>query len=227
MKHCYKLSIGEEQYVAKRFFEIGTGKDEVTIAQNTTNLELEVVRCEQARWFLNEFRAAVDSHNIATATNFEITRCRLAQEVVKSDGAPSPASGVVAEVYEAEPLTTRRIVWLLEPLRNSAVTHYTGTMEHPAGKGQMAHTLSAFVHYAFQWSEGEVIFADIQGSPGRLSTNTMGIIIFDLMTHTPDGDSGVGDFGVKGIEKWRQQHDCNAFCKNLELEVGSDDEEDA
>jgi hypothetical protein len=40
-------------------------------------------------------------------------------------------------------------------------------------------------------------------------------------------DSGVGDFGVKGIEKWRQQHDCNAFCKNLELEVGSDDEEDA
>jgi hypothetical protein len=95
--------------------------------------------------------------------DFEITRCRLAQEVVKSDGAPSPASGVVAEVYEAEPLTTRRIIWLLEPLHNSAVTHYTGTMEHPAGKGQMAHTLSAFVHYAFQWSEGEVIFADIQG----------------------------------------------------------------
>ncbi|KAJ7280612.1 hypothetical protein C8J57DRAFT_1500831 [Mycena rebaudengoi] len=198
MKHCYKLSIGEEQYVAKQFFEIGTGKDEITIAQNTTNLELEVVRCEQARWFLNEFRATVDSHNIATATSwviselmtvritepsikFEITRCRLAQEVVKSDGAPSPASGVVAE---------------------------TGTMEHPAGMGQMAHTLSAFVHYAFQWSEGEVIFADIQGSPGRLSTNTMGIIIFDLMTHTPDGDSGVGDFG------------------NLELEIGNDDEED-
>jgi hypothetical protein len=37
-------------------------------------------------------------------------------------------------------------------------------MEHPASKGQMAHTLSAFVHYAFQWSEGEVIFADIQGA---------------------------------------------------------------
>jgi hypothetical protein len=39
-------------------------------------------------------------------------------------------------------------------------------------------------------------------------------------------DSGVGDFGVKGIKKWWQQHDCNASCKNLELEVGNDDEED-
>ncbi|KAJ7475381.1 kinase-like domain-containing protein [Mycena galericulata] len=225
MKHCYKLSIGTDQYVAKRFFEIGAGKDEVTMGENVSNLEFEAIRCEMARWFLGKFRSATEERNMETANNFEITKCRLAQEVIESEGAPSPASGIVKEVLEAEAITTRRIVWLLEPLRNPSVTHYTGTMEHPAGRGQLAHTLSAFVHYAFQWSEGNLIFADIQGSSGRLSTNAMGIIIFDVMTHTPEGDSGVGDHAVKGIEKWRDQHDCNSFCKSLDLEVGDDDDE--
>jgi hypothetical protein len=95
--------------------------------------------------------------------DFEITKCHLAQEVIPLDGAPSPAAGVVMEVFEAELEATHRIVWLLEPLRNSSVTHYTGTMDHPAGQGQLAHTLSAFVHYSFQWSEGTIVFADIQG----------------------------------------------------------------
>ncbi|KAJ6550191.1 kinase-like domain-containing protein, partial [Mycena capillaripes] len=100
-----------------------------------------------------------------------------------------------------------------------------GTMEHPAGRGQLAQTLSTFVHFAFQRSGGEVIVADIQGSCGRLSTKQMGILIFDIMTHTPEEDSGLGDHGVKGIEKWRDQHDCNAFCKRLELAVGNSDDE--
>lgn len=138
-------------------------------------------------------------------SDFEITKCWLAQEVITSEAAPSPASGIVKEVFEAESSTTHRIVWLLEPLRNPSVTHYTGTMEHPAGRDQLALTLSTFVHYVFQSSEGNVIFADIQGvfsfssfsglspsyiiqgSTGRLSTNAMGILIFDLMTHTPEG----------------------------------------
>ncbi|KAJ7693510.1 hypothetical protein B0H14DRAFT_827807 [Mycena olivaceomarginata] len=40
-----------------------------------------------------------------------------------------------------------------------------------------------------------MIFADIQGSCGRLSNKTMRIIIFDLMTHTEEEDSGVRDYG--------------------------------
>ncbi|KAJ7118186.1 hypothetical protein C8R44DRAFT_625896, partial [Mycena epipterygia] len=65
----------------------------------------------------------------------------------------------------------------------------------------------------------------VQGSSGRLSTSVMGILIFDLMIHTPEGDSGIGDHGVKGIERWRDQHDCNAFCKALDLEVGDEDDD--
>ncbi|KAJ7196541.1 kinase-like domain-containing protein, partial [Mycena pura] len=206
MKHCFKLSIGTEQYVAKHFFEIGAGKGEVTMAENTSDLEFEALRCGMASWFLRKFRAAT--------ADMAITKIRLAQEVISQDGAPSPASGVVKEVYEAAPATDRSIVWLLEPVRNSSVTHYSGTMDHPAGNGQLAHTLSAFVHYSFQESEGGLVFADIQG----MCTNSMGIIIFDMMTHTHGGDSGVGDHGPKGIEKWRDQHDCKCSARHLILQ---------
>ncbi|KAJ6524657.1 hypothetical protein DFH09DRAFT_1096060 [Mycena vulgaris] len=253
MKHCYKLSIGDEQFVAKRFFETGRGEDQVTLEENATNLESELVRAENARWFLKSFRTAAEEINLVTAQNFEITQCRIAQEVVEGDAKPSPASGLTSEgdIQKAcenelnpvelpsqdpgdqfeggskersvsgiplpptswsEPAPTKKIIWLLEPLRNAAVTHYTGTMEHPAGTGQLAHTLSAFVHYAFQASGGDILFADVQGSSGRLSNKNMGIIIFDLMTHSPDENTGVGDYGPAGIR--------------LGLEVGDDDEEE-
>ncbi|KAF7368008.1 Kinase-like protein [Mycena sanguinolenta] len=225
MKHCYKLSIGNDHYVAKRFYEIGRGQDEVTMAENATNLQLDVFRCEMARWFLKNFRQAADDINLEIAKNFEITQVLLVQEIVGDEKHPSPASGVAREVFEAHP--DDMIVWMLEPLRNAAVTHYTGTMEHPAGVGQLAHTLSAFVHFAFQESRGGIIFADIQASHGRLTNKTMGMLIFDLMTHTEEEDSGVGDHGPQGIERWRDQHDCNVFCKRLELAAGESDNENA
>jgi hypothetical protein len=70
----------------------------------------------------------------------------------------------------------------------------------------------------------------------------MGIIIFDLMTHTEEEyvasvliflrtqifcrDSGVGDYGPKGIARWCDQHDCNAFCKRLDLGAGDSENDD-
>ncbi|KAJ7442087.1 hypothetical protein B0H11DRAFT_1749404, partial [Mycena galericulata] len=120
-----------------------------------------------------------------------------------------------------------RIVWMIEPLRNPAVTHYTGTMEHPAGTGQLAHTLSAFVHYAyFHIVISQSALTNFTGSIGRLSTNAMGIIIFDIMSHTPEEDSGVGDHGPMGIQRWRAQHDCNVFCKLLGFDAGDSDSDD-
>ncbi|KAJ7770372.1 hypothetical protein B0H14DRAFT_2632597 [Mycena olivaceomarginata] len=70
-KHFYQidllLSIGTEQFVAKRFYEIGSGSDEVGMAENILNLECEAIRCEQARWFLRNFRSAAQDHNLETA----------------------------------------------------------------------------------------------------------------------------------------------------------------
>lgn len=45
-----------KDYVAKRFYEVGHGTDNVSLAENAKNLELEVVRTEQARWFMQGFR---------------------------------------------------------------------------------------------------------------------------------------------------------------------------
>jgi hypothetical protein len=171
-----QLSIGGEQYVAKRFQEIGRGEDEVTLAENSSNLIADATRCEMARWLLRKFRNAAAELNLEVAKSkcsfqfsslidsnyvedFEITQLLVVEEVVYEGKAASPASGATLEVLESQP--GNRVVWLLEPLRNAAVTHYTGTMEHPAGTGQLAHTLSAFVHFAFQQSG--MIFADIQG----------------------------------------------------------------
>jgi hypothetical protein len=53
--------------VAKRFFEIRASKDEVTMAENVSNLEFEVIRCEMARWFLKHFRFATEECNMEIA----------------------------------------------------------------------------------------------------------------------------------------------------------------
>lgn len=55
--------------MAKRFFEIGAGKDEVTMAENAHNLEFEVIRCETVRWFLQQFRSATAELNMDIASS--------------------------------------------------------------------------------------------------------------------------------------------------------------
>ncbi|KAJ7800030.1 hypothetical protein B0H14DRAFT_2616527 [Mycena olivaceomarginata] len=71
------------QFVAKRLCEIGPGsnQDEVSMAENILNLKY-----------------------------FDITQCSLVQEVIIEGGAPSSASGVVREIFETEPMATRKVV---------------------------------------------------------------------------------------------------------------------
>ena len=51
-----QLSIGPDFYVAKRFFEIGSG-EEVTADENKANLENELIRLKNAMWFLSKFKS--------------------------------------------------------------------------------------------------------------------------------------------------------------------------
>ncbi|PSR87381.1 hypothetical protein PHLCEN_2v5198 [Hermanssonia centrifuga] len=44
-----------------------------------------------------------------------------------------------------------------------------------------------------------------------------GQILFDIMMHTPDGKSGVGDHGQEGIDIFLEQHQCQQFCHELQL----------
>lgn len=44
------------------------------------------------------------------------------------------------------------------------------------------------------------------------------IQISRLIVLTTTRKSGVGDFGEEGIQKFKNDHVCNAFCTKLELE---------
>ncbi|KAJ7440571.1 hypothetical protein FB451DRAFT_1415067 [Mycena latifolia] len=38
------------------------------------------------------------------------------------------------------------------------------------------------------------------------------------MTHTPKGNSGIGDFGREGIHSFIRDHSCGALCRSLGLD---------
>ncbi|KAJ7475580.1 hypothetical protein B0H11DRAFT_1311973 [Mycena galericulata] len=55
-------------------------------------------------------------------------------------------------------------------------------------------------------------FADLQGSRHQGA-----MILFDPMTHTIGGKSGLGDHVPSGIKDTIDNHTCNAFCNGLGL----------
>ncbi|KAJ7668105.1 hypothetical protein B0H17DRAFT_1142572 [Mycena rosella] len=44
-----------------------------------------------------------------------------------------------------------------------------------------------------------------------------GLVLFDVMTHTPDGDLGVGDFGTEGVKTFIKDHQCAEICRGVKL----------
>ncbi|KAJ7853224.1 kinase-like domain-containing protein, partial [Mycena leptocephala] len=108
--------------------------------------------------------------------------------------------------------------WLVEGKRVSAVISFTSTLDHKArgAEDSQSDTGHTFAHFAFQYSEGSLVFADLQGTPGPVRGNN-GLILFDPMTHTLDGGSGLGDFGMEGIESFVNGHECNRLCEQLHL----------
>lgn len=63
INYTLKLSIGSELYVAKRFFEIGSGR-EVTADENKANLEYELIRLKTAGWLLTKFKSLAKEYSI-------------------------------------------------------------------------------------------------------------------------------------------------------------------
>lgn len=71
-------------------------------------------------------------------------------------GEPSIASGLSA--FEMDPAT-----WLVEPRRTKSVMKFSGTLVHPSRADKVGITLVAFVHFSYEISQKQLIFADIQG----------------------------------------------------------------
>ncbi|KAF8959843.1 hypothetical protein BDZ97DRAFT_1906085 [Flammula alnicola] len=150
-KNVYKLSIGSDLYVAKRFFEIGSGR-EVTADENMANLENELIRLKNVEWFLSKFKALAKDRGVEFSSNIVVSEGFLVREI----GEPSPASSLPS--FEDD-----SAIWLVEPRRTKAVRKYSGTLVHPNRLDKLGQTLSAFAHFVYECSGKELVLADIQG----------------------------------------------------------------
>ncbi|KAJ7928313.1 kinase-like domain-containing protein [Mycena leptocephala] len=216
MKHAFDLILTTgEQYVAKRFFKLTAAdsdlfESEVSVEANRVEVEGEITRLAIGTWFLNGFYRLCKSHgDVSVDTNIAFADAFLAIEVDR----PSTASGV-AQITDTE----EGLTWLVERKRPTTVIKFSGTLVHRSHRRDLrSATISAFAHFVFGYSKGTLVVADLQGTPCLVRTND-GLILFDLMTHTKDGDSGIGDFGEKGIKSFIDDHQCTDLCRALTLE---------
>ncbi|KAJ6533911.1 kinase-like domain-containing protein [Mycena vulgaris] len=129
---------------------------------------------------------------------------------------PTPASGV----KEIEPGSTG-LTWLVESKRSSTVEHFTYTLSHKSHKRDLrSSTIHALAHFVWGHSNQSLVLADIQGTPALVGGKD-GMILFDPMTHTKNGASGFGDFGIDGIQSFLNDHICGDICLRLRLDKRS------
>ncbi|KAF8588541.1 hypothetical protein K439DRAFT_1538559, partial [Ramaria rubella] len=87
-----------------------------------------------------------------------------------------------------------------------------------APTGLMESTVAAFAHFTYKWSKNSIVLADMQSSSGNLVSGKPGKIFFDHMTHSNvEGDTGIGDYGEKGIRAFLEQHTCGGICARMRL----------
>ncbi|KAK7035081.1 kinase-like domain-containing protein [Favolaschia claudopus] len=226
-KNVYKVIYEGMPWVAKRFKDIGAGEGQVEIAENTAHLMEEVTRLGKTDIYLKGFVAEANDRGTAVIPPPHL-ESSLDQYQAACNTTADSESGVSAV----------KILWLFEPRRTTKVEHWSGTNECPAWpQKKLGSTLNAFTHYVYQISQETTVLADLQTS-AAVNENGDGLNVrFDVMMHTTNGASGVGDHGQEGIDHFVDSHECvercaglklsrEGFKKGLELGDGSDDEED-
>ncbi|KAL0960001.1 hypothetical protein HGRIS_011653 [Hohenbuehelia grisea] len=112
-----------------------------------------------------------------------------------------------------------KAAYLVEPRRAStAVFKFSGTLGVSNRIDKKSATIMAFSHFVLQETACQYMFSDIQGTP---MTSSKGkdttIVLFDPMTHTLKGKSGLGDHGLDGIRTFIEQHQCSPICRAISL----------
>ncbi|KAF7293615.1 Alpha-type protein kinase domain-containing protein [Mycena indigotica] len=210
----------DRRVVVKRVYRASDDDDRlstssnVTAVQNRALLEADCVRISLGRKLLADFFSYAKEMDVAIFTAIEFTPAYLATEKsIQVTRAPSVASDLESFDSSGDGIT-----WLVEDKRAAAVIQFTSTLNHKArGTDLQTLTIHSFAHYVFGATNGTLVMADIQGTPATVRGND-GLILFDIMTHTPDGGSGLGDFGMDGIESFVNSHQCNQLCKRLEFD---------
>ncbi|KAJ6629762.1 kinase-like domain-containing protein [Mycena sp. CBHHK59/15] len=155
------------------------------------------------------------TNKLALMVDIKFAQAYLLAEIpVGVTRCPSTASGL--EVFDGE---AGGMTWLVESKCASVVISFTSTLDHKARGSEdiQSETVHAFAHYIFGYSGGEFVFEDLQGTPTPVRGND-GLVLFDPMTHTMAGGSGLGDFGIDGIETFINTHECNRLCTELQFD---------
>ncbi|KAF7344642.1 Kinase-like protein [Mycena venus] len=226
-KQVHKAIYDGLPWVAKRFCNIGAGEGQVDIQENLDQVVKEVTRLCKLGYFVTRFIGEAQKQDVEIEQRIRVTDFKLGVEIVDNAVGPSTASGFSLEQYQAaqpnsdsDQLTSDRglVTWLFEPRRYSKVQHWSGTNEYPPyHRHKLGSTLNAFTHYAYLLSLESMIFCDLQTAT-IVDENGDGIhVLFDVMTHTLDGSSGVGDHGKTGIQTFLKKHECANRCENLHL----------
>ncbi|KAI0739761.1 hypothetical protein C8Q80DRAFT_1124099 [Daedaleopsis nitida] len=204
-KNIFRLTIGDSQYVAKEVKNIGEGCV-VTFDLANNVLMGDLVRLKRMGYFCQR------SLDIAKKMDVDVARFSV------SDGFLMKTYDSNGEFYVAE-ASQAMGVYLVEPYRrNSSVTKYTkysGTLGEAREDNHMHSTMPAFVHYVAEETACRYIFADVQGSLDDRDIDH--VILFDPMTRTINKLSGLGDFGIEGIQHFINNHRCTPICRDLKL----------
>ncbi|KAF7325457.1 Kinase-like protein [Mycena kentingensis (nom. inval.)] len=222
----YKGLIDEKTYAFKRFYNVGSGKDSVTINENKDEVSNEAARLARTAFCLSEFLKHAEDEKVDVDRDISVTEYRIAVEVPQRDRGPSRASGYTeAELDSA----SEPVMWLVEPFRHNRSEKWSGTNEHPLhDNSKLGNTLNTLAHYIYWASSGSMVIADIQ-SCKTLVGGKMSQVLFDLTTHTVAENSGVGDHGQDGLDLFIKQHECTTRCEALGLQplmVDDNSEED-
>ncbi|KAJ6605071.1 hypothetical protein B0H10DRAFT_1747741, partial [Mycena sp. CBHHK59/15] len=155
-------------WVAKRFCDIGAGEGHVEIQENREQLIKEATRLGRTSYLLAQFMAEAKRKGVDIDQGISVTDFKLGIEVVVNGSAPSPASGISFEEYQAacevqddSVFDPGVIIWLFEPRRSSKVAHWSGTNEYPAWhQKKIGSTLNTFAHYVYLFSQESTMLAD-------------------------------------------------------------------
>ncbi|KAJ6565605.1 hypothetical protein DFH09DRAFT_1363782 [Mycena vulgaris] len=104
-------------------------------------------------------------------------------------------------------------------VQSCAVEKFSGTVGGSDKRtNKLSSTICALTHYILQATACKQAFTDLQGSlhcsrPGAAQE----MVLFDPMSHSLSGTTGVGDHGPDGIEDTIKTHKCSFMCMSMNL----------
>ncbi|GJJ16212.1 hypothetical protein Clacol_010508 [Clathrus columnatus] len=202
MKNMYRAVWGNDVFAAKCFDDLKPLVDKVSNADNQSHIQNELSRHITATHLGVQFVEFAKSKGVQVYEKFTFSDSWIA---VVADG-PRPGWAYLM----APMLSTRDVI------------KFSGTNTAGANESNRGKTMDTFAHFSLFITEEDLVLTDIQ--EGILTPEYVEgyqfsemLTLFDLMTHTKNGNSGLGDDGVDGIERFKKQHRCNSLCERLRL----------